>query len=81
MMPAVSWPPVRFARISAKLKTSPRLPSSTVSMYGIPPIEHCWKSIWLHVSVPVLSLKMYSICPSSSTSDEVRQSAGVSVGA
>lgn len=27
------------------------------------PIEHCWKTIEFWVRVPVLSEKMYSICP------------------
>ena len=42
---------------------------------------HLRKSITLHVSVPVLSEKMFEICPSSSFSAIVRTLHGVSVGA
>src|SRR5579862_10025994 len=53
--------------------------SGTSSPYWMPPIEAWRNCIWLHVSVPVLSEKIYSIWPSSSTREEVRQTAGVSV--
>mmetsp|Transcript_16349 Transcript_16349/g.55526 ORF Transcript_16349/g.55526 Transcript_16349/m.55526 type:complete len:248 (+) Transcript_16349:292-1035(+) len=46
--------------------------------YSTPPTEHLRKSMTLHVSVPVLSLKMCEICPSSSLSVMVRTIMGVS---
>ena len=49
--------------------------------YLMPAMEHCLNSISFRVSVPVLSEKMYLICPSSSLRFEVRAMAGVSVGA
>ncbi|EIW54583.1 phospholipid-translocating P-type ATPase [Trametes versicolor FP-101664 SS1] len=66
----------RHASLSSS--PSPRWLSSTTSAYATPPILQNRNSISFRVSVPVLSLKTYSICPSSSTRDDVLHSAGVS---
>lgn len=37
-----------------------------------PAMEHCWKTMAFCVRVPVLSLKMYSICPRLEEEEESR---------
>ena len=64
--------PISVVPVPYDMTLSLRLKGSTCTMVNLR------KSIMLHVSVPVLSEKMYSIWPSSSTSDDERVSAGVS---
>lgn len=64
---------------SPSLSSSAFRLSSTSSAYATPPMLAHLNSISFLVSVPVLSENINSIWPSSSTREEVRQRAGVSV--